>query len=153
MLHFTARNWYGAYNPVTPDISFWLVRTKTTALKIVTLLAKSTPDLFKLTWIGPSADDEYPRSYRMVYICANVARTQLLWYFILCLWYRLGHAEHCPISFQLYALYLSLLSHHTTWRIVCVCVSTTIDDVKRLFFVLIFGPHLSRSNIVFIVPA
>ena len=78
MLHFTARNRYGAYNPVTPDISFWLVRTKTTALKIVTLLAKSTPDLFKLTWIGPSADDEYPRSYRMVYICANVARTQLL---------------------------------------------------------------------------
>ena len=52
-LHFTARNRCGAYNPVTPDISFWLVRTKTTVLKIVTLLAKSTPDLFKLTWIGP----------------------------------------------------------------------------------------------------
>ena len=52
-LHFTARNRCGAYNPVTPDISFWLVRTKTTVSKIVTLLAKSTPDLFKLTWIGP----------------------------------------------------------------------------------------------------
>ena len=51
-LHFTARNMFGAYNPVTPDISFWLVRTKTTVLKIVTLLAKSTPDLFKLTWIA-----------------------------------------------------------------------------------------------------
>ena len=51
-LHFTARNRCGAYNPVTPDISFWLVRTKTTELKIVTLLAKSTPDLFKL--IPPS---------------------------------------------------------------------------------------------------
>ena len=43
------------YNPVTPDISFWLVRTKTTVLKIVTLLAKSTPDLLKLTWVGPAA--------------------------------------------------------------------------------------------------
>ena len=52
-LHFTARNRCGAYNPVTPDISFWLVRTQTTVLKIVTLLAKSTPDFFKLTWIGP----------------------------------------------------------------------------------------------------
>ena len=51
-LNFTARNRCGAYNPVTPDISFWLVRTQTTVLKIVTLLAKSTPDLFKLTWIG-----------------------------------------------------------------------------------------------------
>ena len=50
---FTARIRCLAYNPVTPDISFWLVRTKTTVLKIVTLLAKSTPDLFKLTWIGP----------------------------------------------------------------------------------------------------
>ena len=50
-LSFTARNRCGAYNPVTPDISFWLVRTKTTVLKIVTLLAKSAPDLFKLTWI------------------------------------------------------------------------------------------------------
>ena len=53
VLHFTARNRCGAYNPVMPDISFGLVRTKTTILKIVTLLAKSTPDLFKLTWIGP----------------------------------------------------------------------------------------------------
>ena len=53
-LHFTARNRCGTYNPVTPDISFWLVRTKTTKLKIVTLLAKSTPDLFKLTWVGPT---------------------------------------------------------------------------------------------------
>ena len=53
-LHFTARNRCGAYNPVTPDISLWLVRTKTTVLKIVTLLAKLTPDLFKLTWIGPT---------------------------------------------------------------------------------------------------
>ena len=47
-LHFTARNRCGACNPVTPDISFWLVRTKTAVLKIVTLLAKSAPDLFKL---------------------------------------------------------------------------------------------------------
>ena len=52
-LYFTARKRYGAYNPVTPDISLWLVRTKTTVLKIVTLLAKSTPDLFRLTWIRP----------------------------------------------------------------------------------------------------
>ena len=52
-LYFTARNGCGAYKPVTPDISFWLVRRKTTVLKIVTLLAKSTPDLFKLTWIRP----------------------------------------------------------------------------------------------------
>ena len=51
--HFTARNRCGAYTPVAPDISFRLVRTKTTVLEIVILLAKSTPDLFKLTWIGP----------------------------------------------------------------------------------------------------
>ena len=55
-LHFTARNRCGTYNPVTPDVSFWLVRTKTTVLKIVTLLAKSAPDLFKLTWIEPVAN-------------------------------------------------------------------------------------------------
>ena len=54
--HFFAlysKKYVRAYNPVTPDISFWLVRTKTTVLKIVTLLAKSTPDLFKFTWIRP----------------------------------------------------------------------------------------------------
>ena len=53
-LHFTARNRCGAYNPVTPGISFWLVRKNTTALKMATLLVKSTPDLFKFTWIGPN---------------------------------------------------------------------------------------------------
>ena len=42
-LHFTARNRCGAYNPA-PDISFWLVRTKTTVLKIVTLLARTTEE-------------------------------------------------------------------------------------------------------------
>ena len=48
ILYFTARNMCGAYNPVS---SFLSVRTNTTVLEIVTLLAKSTPDLFKLTWI------------------------------------------------------------------------------------------------------
>ena len=54
-LYFTARNRCGAYTPVPPDISLWLVRKQITVLKIVTLLAKSTHDLFKLTWIRPSA--------------------------------------------------------------------------------------------------
>ena len=52
-LYFTTGNRCGTYNFVMPDTPFYLGITKTTALKIVTLLAKSTPDMFKLTWIGP----------------------------------------------------------------------------------------------------